>query len=1039
MGQVAKRSKKGRPSKADLAAEEREVRRSGRRRNVRYTFDFDDYLDDDEYFFVEEEADERRREKKIKLLLKLHSGGATRDSPYLRRKGMELLAKDDSDGDDDDDNCAKKQNLIDDGGGGDKGSKKQKLINGGIDDDDDGGGGDNCKKKRKLINMGSDGGGDDKGLKKRKLVNGGIDVDDDGGGGDYLRKKRKLINGEIGGDNGKKKGKLINGKIDDKGSKKWKLINGEIDDEENGIDSGKEEEEEDEEIVEGDDDCGLINEDDEVKGEKREEGTSEVDYALGTPTKLPSECPLPDEKILELILLCTLMGVTFVSYCRKDIYGVYAEPVDPEELPDYHDLIENPMDFSTIRSKLSNGSYATLEQFESDVFLLCSNAMQYNEPDTVYYKQARSIQDLAKRKFQKLRIDHERLENQVKSEPEPKTKSVSVLKKQIRRQTNRTLQEPMCSDFLTDSTPAIVTKTQNGSNEMQTGVAEKASSLDVLDEGNHFVIDTSVDKLRESLAGRDPLPGFGRNVPPQDENRAGATYSIGGQPNASCPSSDSAFSPFDGETKQLIPVGLHVEHAYARSLARFAGSLGHVAWRIASKRIEQILPPGTKFGHGWVREYEPLPTPVVIPDNRIESDFFANPQRIDNPSKQKMLTNPVASMDSCISGPPLEGKLPFPNPALLEVTTSSSRNSFGDQPSVKESGLKGKSSFSCSNGTTISGSSISQLMHPSTCQINSLLESSRKVVKPVELIGSFSGNHNSPQLAMERCFFNNAEAPTPRSAEMVSVNGSPLPSAAFKQSNTSGVAFGSLQTDKRLLNGRAINCAAVDSKQPPLCSEMNKSGPHISHGQELALCDPVQLMKMLSENNRNQQNLANQSPYGFPSVPSVVQSLNRDDSSHAAAGVNGSWMSMGSGGLRPTVFNMGLQRNQIPTESLYNATLAQQSQFSRFRGDFPAPVNFQPGKNNYPFHGVSSQPVRVGTAVQFQNQSIVVPQLSPADLSRLQVQSPWRNVGPHTQQAHKQGTCPPDLNVSFHSTGSPGRPSPGVVVESRPPDLALQL
>ncbi|KAL3643513.1 hypothetical protein CASFOL_014328 [Castilleja foliolosa] len=49
---------------------------------------------------------------------------------------------------------------------------------------------------------------------------------------------------------------------------------------------------------------------------------------------------------------------------EKDIYGVYAEPVDPEELPDYHDIIEHPMNFATVRSKLGNGSYATLEQFE---------------------------------------------------------------------------------------------------------------------------------------------------------------------------------------------------------------------------------------------------------------------------------------------------------------------------------------------------------------------------------------------------------------------------------------------------------------------------------------------------------------------------------------------------------------------------------------------------------------------------------------------------------------------------------------------------
>ncbi|GAA0165415.1 chromatin/chromatin-binding, or -regulatory protein [Lithospermum erythrorhizon] len=88
-----------------------------------------------------------------------------------------------------------------------------------------------------------------------------------------------------------------------------------------------------------------------------------------------------------------------------------------------------------------------------------------------------------------------------------------------------------------------------------------------------------------------------------------ATYNISSQPETIL---EPVFSIFDGESKQLIYVGLHVDLAYASSLARFAGSFGPVAWRVASLRIEQILPPGTKFGLGWVGDYKPLPTPVFI-------------------------------------------------------------------------------------------------------------------------------------------------------------------------------------------------------------------------------------------------------------------------------------------------------------------------------------------------------------------------------------------------------------------------------------------
>jgi hypothetical protein len=51
-------------------------------------------------------------------------------------------------------------------------------------------------------------------------------------------------------------------------------------------------------------------------------------------------------------------------------------------------------------------------------------------------------------------------------------------------------------------------------------------------------------------------------------------------------------------------VGIHQPHAYSHSLARFAAKLSPTAWKIAAKRIEQALPPGTKFGRGWVGESE---------------------------------------------------------------------------------------------------------------------------------------------------------------------------------------------------------------------------------------------------------------------------------------------------------------------------------------------------------------------------------------------------------------------------------------------------
>lgn len=55
-------------------------------------------------------------------------------------------------------------------------------------------------------------------------------------------------------------------------------------------------------------------------------------------------------------------------------------------------------------------------------------------------------------------------------------------------------------------------------------------------------------------------------------------------------------------------------------MAHFAAHLGPAAWKIASKKIERCLPPGIKFGPGWVGEndvtqcipvLQPLPAPAL--------------------------------------------------------------------------------------------------------------------------------------------------------------------------------------------------------------------------------------------------------------------------------------------------------------------------------------------------------------------------------------------------------------------------------------------
>jgi hypothetical protein len=61
---------------------------------------------------------------------------------------------------------------------------------------------------------------------------------------------------------------------------------------------------------------------------------------------------------------------------------LFHQPVDPVlfGIPDYFDVIRNPMDLGTVKKKLTNKSYFGTDEFAADVRLTFSNAMKYNPP-----------------------------------------------------------------------------------------------------------------------------------------------------------------------------------------------------------------------------------------------------------------------------------------------------------------------------------------------------------------------------------------------------------------------------------------------------------------------------------------------------------------------------------------------------------------------------------------------------------------------------------------------------------------------------------
>ncbi|KAI8320334.1 Bromodomain-containing protein, partial [Martensiomyces pterosporus] len=66
-------------------------------------------------------------------------------------------------------------------------------------------------------------------------------------------------------------------------------------------------------------------------------------------------------------------------------------PVSAEEAPDYHLFIKEPMDFGTIKRKLEEFRYRSIEVFEYDLNLVVRNCMAYNKPTTYYYQLATRV------------------------------------------------------------------------------------------------------------------------------------------------------------------------------------------------------------------------------------------------------------------------------------------------------------------------------------------------------------------------------------------------------------------------------------------------------------------------------------------------------------------------------------------------------------------------------------------------------------------------------------------------------------------------
>ncbi|KAF5906320.1 histone acetyltransferase, partial [Clarias magur] len=104
----------------------------------------------------------------------------------------------------------------------------------------------------------------------------------------------------------------------------------------------------------------------------------------GTPAGIPNKKKLFKPEELRQALMPTLE-----SLYRQDPESLpFRQPVDPSLLgiPDYFDIVKNPMDLSTIKRKLDTGQYQEPWQYVDDIWLMFNNAWLYNRKTSRVYK-----------------------------------------------------------------------------------------------------------------------------------------------------------------------------------------------------------------------------------------------------------------------------------------------------------------------------------------------------------------------------------------------------------------------------------------------------------------------------------------------------------------------------------------------------------------------------------------------------------------------------------------------------------------------------
>lgn len=109
-------------------------------------------------------------------------------------------------------------------------------------------------------------------------------------------------------------------------------------------------------------------------------------------------------KLSERLKYCNVILKEMFAKKHSAYAWPFYKPVDAKALGllDYHEIIHQPMDMSTIKKKMEAREYTDALQFAADVRIMFSNCYKYNPPSHEVVAMARKLQDVFEFRFSKI-------------------------------------------------------------------------------------------------------------------------------------------------------------------------------------------------------------------------------------------------------------------------------------------------------------------------------------------------------------------------------------------------------------------------------------------------------------------------------------------------------------------------------------------------------------------------------------------------------------------------------------------------------------